>query len=106
MRVELRRAVVVVGTVAAATAMTVTTAVAAGPPMPEFRGRGLMHVFNTVDYRTRVDVHDASGFHRHVLWPLSWKVCTQNPAAGTKLDGEAITIGVVKNDEKCPKGAK
>ncbi|MFE0171045.1 hypothetical protein ACFWZ2_01910 [Streptomyces sp. NPDC059002] len=100
---QLRRAGVVLGGAAAATLMAVTTAAAAGPPMPDLRGRGLMHVFSTVDYRTRVDVHDASGFHRHVLWPPSWKVCTQSPAAGKQLDGGTVTVGVVKNGEKCPK---
>ncbi|MEU7576946.1 hypothetical protein AB0B50_04990 [Streptomyces sp. NPDC041068] len=103
MKVQLKRAGVVVGGAAAATLVAVTTAAAAGPPMPDFRGRGLMHVFSAVDYRTRVDVHDASGFNRHVLWPLSWKVCTQSPAAGKQLTGQTVTIGVVKNGEKCPK---
>lgn len=100
---RVRRAGVVVGGAAAATLMAVTTAAAAGPPMPELRGRGLMHVFSTLDYRTRVDVRDIGGAHRHVLWPLSWKVCTQSPAAGQRLDGGPVTIGVVKNGERCPK---
>ncbi|MEV5981177.1 hypothetical protein [Streptomyces sp. NPDC052114] len=102
MNVRLKRAGVVVGGAAAATLMAVTTATAAGPPLPDFRGRGLMHVFSTVDYRTRVDVQDASGFHRHVLWPLNWKVCTQSPAPGRQLGGGTLTIGVVKKQERCP----
>ncbi|MFJ2768799.1 hypothetical protein [Streptomyces sp. NPDC087300] len=102
-RPGLRRAGVVLGGAAAATLLTVTTAAAAGPPMPELRGRGLMHVFSTLDYRTRVEVRDVGGSHRNVLWPLSWKVCTQSPAPGAKLDGETVTVGVVKNGERCPR---
>ncbi|WP_240660061.1 hypothetical protein [Streptomyces sp. WAC 01529] len=101
MRVRFQRAGVIAGGALAATVMTVTTA-AAGPPMPDFRGRGLVHVFSTLDYRTRVDVHDVSGYHRTVLWPLNWKVCSQSPAAGRQLNGQAVTIGVVKKSERCP----
>ncbi|WP_030789857.1 hypothetical protein [Streptomyces sp. NRRL S-920] len=104
MRARARRAGVVAGGALAASLMTVTTAAAAGPPMPEFRGRGLVHVFSTLDYRTRVDVHDVSGYRRTVLWPLNWKVCSQSPAAGRQLNGQAVTIGVVKKAEKCPAG--
>ncbi|MFI6938439.1 hypothetical protein ACIBI4_04120 [Streptomyces sp. NPDC050418] len=99
----LRRAAVLTGTVLATTALTVTTATAAGPPMPDFRGKGLMDVFRTVDYRTRVDLHDASGYQRNVLWPLNWKVCTQTPAPGVELTGQTIDIGVVKKTETCPR---
>ncbi|SDJ54057.1 hypothetical protein [Streptomyces indicus] len=101
----IQRAGVLTGTVLAATALTVTTAAAAGPPMPDFRGKALMDVFQTVDYRTRVDLHDVSGFKRNILWPLNWKVCTQSPAPGVELEGQALRIGVVKKTETCPKPA-
>ncbi|WP_329125310.1 hypothetical protein [Streptomyces sp. NBC_01465] len=103
-----RAATVTAGIVLAMTASmgAASAAVAdSGPPMPDFRGRGLMHVFNSLDYRTHVEVRDVSGTHRNVLWPFSWKVCTQSPAAGTKLDDQSVRIGVVKTDEKCPKKA-
>ncbi|MEU4995872.1 hypothetical protein [Streptomyces sp. NPDC021622] len=103
MNAHLRRAGVVAGAALAAGVMTVTTAAAAGPPMPDFRGKGLVRVFSGLDYRTRVDVNDTSGFHRHVLWPPSWKVCSQSPAPGKELTGQRVTIGVVKKDESCPK---
>ncbi|MBO1331116.1 hypothetical protein J3486_07560 [Streptomyces sp. VRA16 Mangrove soil] len=103
----MRRRVMTV-TAGAALALTVSAgaAVAAdAPSMPELRGRGLMHVFSTVDYRTRVEVKDISGQHRHVLWPLSWKVCTQYPAVGQAIGDEGVRVGVVKNGETCPKAA-
>ncbi|MEU6123994.1 hypothetical protein [Streptomyces sp. NPDC047123] len=97
----LARVGVVVGGAAAATVLTVTAAAAAGPPLPDFRGRGLIHVFNTVDARTPVHVQDIGG-RRHVLWPFNWKVCTQSPAPGKQVAGGPVSIGVVKNDERCP----
>ncbi|WP_425575027.1 hypothetical protein [Streptomyces durmitorensis] len=102
MRMLIRRAGVVAGATLAAGVMTVTTAAAAGPPMPDFRGQGLARVFSGVDYRTRVEVRDVSGRQRNVLWPLSWKVCTQSPAPGKELTGQTVTIGVVKKAERCP----
>ncbi|MEV5608737.1 hypothetical protein [Streptomyces sp. NPDC052225] len=101
-----RAATLTAGTVLALTASVGAAGAAAaadGPVMPDFRGRGLMHVFSTVDYRTRVEVNDVSGFHRHVLWPLSWKVCTQSPAVGREIGDATVRIGVVKNAEKCPR---
>ncbi|MEV0320944.1 hypothetical protein ACIBKX_10780 [Streptomyces sp. NPDC050658] len=103
MNVTLKRAGVVAGTALAAGALTVTSAAAAGPPMPDFRGKNLVRVFSGLDYRTRVDVSDTSGFHRHVLWPPNWKVCTQSPVPGRELTGQTVTIGVVKRDETCPR---
>ncbi|MFD8010217.1 hypothetical protein [Streptomyces sp. NPDC058955] len=75
----------------------------ARPPMPDFRGGGLWRVFTRLDHRTRLDVHDASGRDRRVLWPPSWRVCTQYPAAGTGLDRRTtVVIGVLRKGEPCP----
>ncbi|MEV3857227.1 hypothetical protein AB0J38_23210 [Streptomyces sp. NPDC050095] len=101
---HVRRVATITAGALLALTVPVGAAVAAdGPKMPDFRGRGLMHVFSTVDYRTRVEVSDVSGTHRHVLWPLSWKVCTQSPAVGKEIGDSTVRVGVVKNDEKCPK---
>ncbi|MFD3573879.1 hypothetical protein [Streptomyces sp. NPDC058644] len=102
MRARLRRAGVVASVAVASCALTVTAAAAAGPPMPDFRGKGLIRVFSGLDHRTRVDVNDVSGHRRNVLWPPSWKVCTQSPAPGSQLNGQPVTIGVVKKAERCP----
>jgi hypothetical protein len=55
-----------------------------------------------VSAETALDIRDLSGDHRKVLWPPNWKVCTQSPKAGTKLNGGTLRLGVVKTDEKCP----
>lgn len=99
-------------TAGAATALIISTvsagaaAAADGPRMPDFRGRGLMHVFTTLDYRTQVQVRDVGGTNRHVLWPPSWKVCSQSPATGQEVGDGPVRIGVVKTGETCPKGAR
>ncbi|MFF2777736.1 hypothetical protein ACFVU3_22820 [Streptomyces sp. NPDC058052] len=78
-------------------------AAGARPPLPDFRGRGLWRVFTRLDHRTRLDVHDASGRDRRVLWPPRWRVCTQYPAAGTGLDRRStVVIGVLRKGEPCP----
>ncbi|ALO11974.1 hypothetical protein AQF52_6381 [Streptomyces venezuelae] len=71
--------------------------------MPDLLGVPLWRVFTRLDRRTRLDVHDASGRDRRVLWPPNWRVCTQYPAPGTELDRRtAVTIGVVRKGETCP----
>ncbi|WP_372352523.1 hypothetical protein [Streptomyces sp. KL116D] len=102
----MRRVATVTAGALLALTVPVGAAVAAdGPRMPDFRGRGLMHVFTTLDYRTQVQVTDVGGAHRHVLWPPSWKVCTQSPAVGREIGDTTVRIGVVKNGEKCPRAA-
>ncbi|MET9800638.1 hypothetical protein [Streptomyces sp. NPDC006368] len=91
------------GTATAATTVNPpTVATTASAPVPDFTGKGLMTVFSTMDYRTRVDVHDASGYGRTVLWPSNWKICSQHPAPGTELGDRALSVEVVKKTEKCP----
>ncbi|MGW8360405.1 hypothetical protein ACWGK1_07565 [Streptomyces wedmorensis] len=106
-----RAAVVGVGAVLALAAVAVSSAeesAAAGDdaearPMPDFLGLGLWRVFTRLPRRTRLDVHDVSGRDRRVLWPPSWQVCTQYPAAGTGLDRRTtVMIGVVRKGESCP----
>ncbi|MFD6434695.1 hypothetical protein [Streptomyces venezuelae] len=102
MRTRLARAGTVAGGAVAAGLLAVTAAAAAGPPMPDFRGRTLTDVYSAVGWRTRVDIRDLSGFRRHILWPANWKVCTQSPAPGRQLGQETITLGAVKTGERCP----
>ncbi|MEU8545101.1 hypothetical protein AB0C52_34745 [Streptomyces sp. NPDC048717] len=73
------------------------------PDLPDLRGKGLWRVFTTLDARTRLDVHDAAGSDRRVLWPLNWRVCTQYPPPGTaRHSGGRLVIGVLKKGEPCP----
>lgn len=71
-------------------------------PLPNFVGRNLFRVYSTVSAETALDIRDLSGDHRKVLWPPNWKVCTQSPKAGTRLNGGTLRLGVVKGGEKCP----
>ncbi|MFJ6863669.1 hypothetical protein ACIQRS_05780 [Streptomyces termitum] len=88
---------------AGARARRAREAVPGWPRMPDFRGRGLWRVFTRLDHRTRLDVHDASGRDRRVLWPPHWRVCTQYPAAGEGLDRRTtVVIGVLRKGEPCP----
>ncbi|MFJ8589417.1 hypothetical protein ACIRD2_32805 [Streptomyces sp. NPDC093595] len=100
------RAATVTAGLALAMAAASGTASAAAPakPVPDFSGKGLMSVFSTMDYRTRIDVHDASGYGRTVLWPSNWKVCSQHPAPGTEIGDRTLTVEVMKKTEKCPSG--
>ncbi|MFG2115128.1 hypothetical protein ACGFRB_21290 [Streptomyces sp. NPDC048718] len=73
------------------------------PDLPDLRGKGLWRVFTTLDARTCLDVHDAAGSDRRVLWPLNWRVCTQYPPPGTaRHSGGRLVIGVLKKGEPCP----
>ncbi|MFF8289888.1 hypothetical protein ACF068_11755 [Streptomyces sp. NPDC016309] len=85
------------------TAAGATAGAAAGRPVPDFTGKGLMTVFTTLDHRTKVEVYDASGYGRTVLWPSNWKVCSQHPAPGTDLGGRTFSVDVMKKGEKCPR---
>ncbi|MEU3482810.1 hypothetical protein ACI2LO_14415 [Streptomyces sp. NPDC033754] len=109
----MRRAAVVVATAVLALAAVAASSAeepavpgedaGARPPMPDLLSVPLWKVFTRLDRRTRLDVHDASGRDRRVLWPPNWRVCTQYPAAGTELDRRtAVTIGVVRKGETCP----
>ncbi|MEV5972476.1 hypothetical protein [Streptomyces sp. NPDC051921] len=72
-------------------------------PMPDLLGKGLWRVFTALDPRTRLDVHDVGGGDRRVLWPPSWRVCTQHPAPGAARGARGrVVVGVVKKGEACP----
>jgi hypothetical protein len=100
------RVALIATTALAATALTTAPAAAAGSsagsPMPDLRDGSLMHAYRTVDFGTPVRAHDVSGLHRHVIWPPSWKVCTQSPAPGDTSGARTVTVGVVKKLERCP----
>ncbi|MGW4697102.1 hypothetical protein ACWEO1_32510 [Kitasatospora cineracea] len=46
--------------------------------------------------------HDARGRSRSQIDDRNWQVCSQAPAAGTALNGQPVTLGVVKFGEACP----
>lgn len=46
---------------------------------------------------------DATGAERFQVLDSGWKVCWQDPAAGTEVDlARLVDLGVVKLDESCP----
>ncbi|MEW2433380.1 hypothetical protein AB0952_04235 [Streptomyces caniferus] len=70
--------------------------------MPQVAGRRLVSAYAALHYDTSVQLRDGRGAGRHVLWPAGWKVCAQQPAAGTPLQGRRVTLTVVKRKESCP----
>jgi len=50
-----------------------------------------------------MDQVDATGNGRLQIFDSNWKVCTQEPAAGTRLSSvDVVTLSTVKLDESCP----
>lgn len=70
--------------------------------MPQVTGDSLITAIQTLDYDQNVKFVDASGSARPVVWPADWKVCSQQPAAGDALQGQQVTLTVVKKTETCP----
>ncbi|MFE7580065.1 PASTA domain-containing protein [Streptomyces gardneri] len=73
----------------------------AGTTMPDFTGKSIKVARQSLDTSTSLTVTDASPQGRMVLMESNWQVCTQEPAAGTKLDGQPVTLTAVKFEESC-----
>ncbi|MFE2710648.1 hypothetical protein ACFXKI_01305 [Streptomyces mirabilis] len=74
---------------------------AAGGTMPDFRGKSVKAARASLDSSTSITVRDASASDRLVLIESNWKVCTQNPSAGTALRGQPVAFTAVKYGESC-----
>jgi hypothetical protein len=74
---------------------------AAGGTMPDFKGKSVKVARQALDSSTSLTVTDASRQGRMVLVESNWKVCSQDPAAGVKLDGQPVTLTAVKFEESC-----
>ncbi|MFI1677049.1 hypothetical protein [Streptomyces sp. NPDC020607] len=74
---------------------------AAGATMPNFKGKAVKVARGALDSGTSLTVEDASGQSRFILMESNWKVCSQEPAAGAKLDGQPVTLNAVKFEESC-----
>ncbi|MEU6846748.1 PASTA domain-containing protein [Streptomyces sp. NPDC046716] len=70
--------------------------------MPDFKGKSVKAARGALDADTSVDVRDVGGTNRFVFLGSNWKVCSQTPAAGTKLTGRPVTFRAVKFGESCP----
>ncbi|GHH22643.1 Stk1 family PASTA domain-containing Ser/Thr kinase [Streptomyces gardneri] len=73
----------------------------AGSTMPDFTGKSVKVTRQSLGTSTSLTVTDASPQGRMVLMGSNWQVCTQEPAAGTKLDGQPVTLTAVKFEESC-----
>ncbi|WP_425247557.1 hypothetical protein [Streptomyces sp. NEAU-NA10] len=73
----------------------------AGATMPDYVGKSVKVARQSLDSGTSITVEDASGDDRFVIVESNWKVCTQTPAAGTRIDGEPVTFTAVKFGESC-----
>jgi hypothetical protein len=73
-----------------------------GTAMPGLTGKSVKVARESLDPSTSIDVKDASGQDRAMLIESNWKVCRQNPSAGTKLTGQPVSLTAVKFEESCP----
>ncbi|MFJ7157380.1 hypothetical protein ACIQUQ_20825 [Streptomyces sp. NPDC101118] len=72
-----------------------------GSTMPNFVGQGMKAVRASLPSNASILVRDALE-NRMVLQESNWKVCSQDPGAGTRLNGQPVAFTVVKTDETCP----
>lgn len=79
-----------------------TEPTAAGGTMPDFGGKSVKAARSALDSSTSITVTDASGDDRLVFVESNWQVCSQNPKAGAKLDGQPIKFTAAKFEESCP----
>ncbi|MFI1522294.1 PASTA domain-containing protein [Kitasatospora cineracea] len=72
--------------------------------LPDFTGMGLQAAQDRAQAAGfhLLHSHDARGRSRSQIDDRNWKVCSQAPAAGTALNGQPVTLGVVKFGEACP----
>jgi hypothetical protein len=73
----------------------------AGSTMPDFKGKSAAAARDALDSSTSLSVKDLQE-GRMVLLESNWQVCTQDPQPGTALNGQPVSLGVVKFEEKCP----
>ncbi|MFG2975696.1 PASTA domain-containing protein [Streptomyces sp. NPDC048331] len=73
----------------------------AGDTMPDFVGQGMKATRGALPSNASITVKDALQ-DRMVLQESNWKVCTQDPKAGTALSGQPVSFTVAKTEESCP----
>ncbi|MFE5026379.1 hypothetical protein ACFRAO_24445 [Streptomyces sp. NPDC056656] len=73
----------------------------AGSTMPNFKGKSVKAAREALDRAYSITVNDATGQNRIVFLESNWQICTQNPPAGTKLDGRPVKFNAVKFNEPC-----
>ncbi|MEU9981939.1 hypothetical protein [Streptomyces sp. NPDC050856] len=74
----------------------------AGGKMPDATGKSVKAVRQALDASTSLTVEDALPEGRMILVESNWEVCAQEPAPGTVLTGQPVTLTAVKFGETCP----
>jgi beta-lactam-binding protein with PASTA domain len=69
--------------------------------MPNYIGKGLQAATQSLPSSTSIDTTDAVG-RRVIVLQSHWKICTQQPKAGTPFTGQPVKFTAVKTDETCP----
>ncbi|MER7379226.1 Stk1 family PASTA domain-containing Ser/Thr kinase [Streptomyces lanatus] len=72
-----------------------------GSTMPDFKGKSVKVAREALAPITSITVNDALGEGRVIIIESNWKVCSQEPAAGTRLEGQPVTLNAVKFEESC-----
>lgn len=78
-----------------------TATAKAGATMPDFRGKAVSTVRDALPGNTSYQIKDASQ-GRAILIESNWQVCSQDPPTGTALNGQPVSLKVVKFGESCP----
>ncbi|UCM88818.1 PASTA domain-containing protein [Streptomyces marincola] len=74
----------------------------AGDTMPDLVGESVNVARDALPDGVGLTVRDVSGEDRMILVESNWQVCAQEPAPGTGLAGESVTLRAVKFEEPCP----
>ncbi|MFD9596277.1 hypothetical protein ACFWA9_26520 [Kitasatospora sp. NPDC059973] len=70
--------------------------------MPDFKGKAVSVVHDSLDSATSISAKDATSQNRMILVQSNWQVCSQDPAPGAALAGQPVAIKAVKFGESCP----
>ncbi|WP_328953357.1 hypothetical protein [Kitasatospora purpeofusca] len=74
----------------------------AGATMPDFKGKAVSVVHDSLDRATSISAKDATAQNRIIVVQSNWQVCTQDPAPGAALNGQPVAVKAVKFGESCP----
>ncbi len=74
----------------------------AGSTMPDFKGKAVSVVRDSLPGNTSISAKDADPKNRAILVQSNWQVCSQDPAPGAALTGQPVSVRAVKFGEACP----
>lgn len=74
----------------------------AGSTIPDFKGKAVSVVRDSLPGNTSLGTKDAGPRNRAVLVQSNWQVCGRDPAPGAALTGQPVSVTAVKFGETCP----